>query len=411
MALWTTDYVILNQYSRPGTKLVGHRGIVLHWTADPGATDENEHNFFDGSDGGGGRYASAHIFVDRDSATLIIPLDEVAYHANEKPCRIPKLQATQGTYTGGANLTAIGVEMCVEQDGTIHPDTVTRTVQVVAELCRMYNNSIDDIYRHFDITGKNCPAPYVANPALFIDFKNRVAADLNGAAPAPAPAPTPQPVTPVVDQYKGSLVDYLKSKGEDSSFAHRAQLAAQNGIANYSGTAAQNVQLLALLLNSVKATPAPVTQPQPSNSKYPVEPVSTGNPIVAKVQVIVDTLNCRQHPDVNSPVLFVAKKGDVYNVTANINDWHEVIIDNDGHNGYLFGNNGQYLSLIRDSKPAPMSKYAGGNPNTNSVVDYLKSIGQDASFATRSRIAAELGIPNYSGSVAQNEVLLKKMRG
>jgi hypothetical protein len=83
-----------------------------------------------------------------------------------------------------------------------------------------------------------------------------------------------------------------------------------------------------------------------SNSNYSVDPLRTGNPIVAQVKVIADNLNCRQLPDINSPVLFVTKKGQVYNVTANVHDWHEVIIDNNGHNGYLFGNNGKYLSLV-----------------------------------------------------------------
>lgn len=45
--------------------------------------------------------------------------------------------------------------------------------------------------------------------------------------------------------YTGSsIVDYLKSIGKDSSFSARQQYAAQYGIANYSGTAAQNTQLL-----------------------------------------------------------------------------------------------------------------------------------------------------------------------
>jgi GH25 family lysozyme M1 (1,4-beta-N-acetylmuramidase) len=101
--------------------------------------------------------------------------------------------------------------------------------------------------------------------------------------------------------------------------------------------------------------PAAVVIPNPSTNttKYPVQPVSTGNPIVAKVEVIVDYLNCRQQPDSNSPVLFVARKGQQFNVTANIDDWHEVIIDNDGYNGYLYGNNGAYLSLIKD-QPQPV---------------------------------------------------------
>lgn len=45
-----------------------------------------------------------------------------------------------------------------------------------------------------------------------------------------------------------SLVSGLSGVGEkDTTFAHRARIAAANGIPNYSGTAAQNIQLLNLL--------------------------------------------------------------------------------------------------------------------------------------------------------------------
>ncbi|MEM5599123.1 N-acetylmuramoyl-L-alanine amidase [Niallia circulans] len=144
------------QILRPGFKLLGVKGIVMHWTANPGASDTAHKSFFDGSDGGGSRYAGAHIFVDSDSATLIVPLTEVAYHANEKACKVSKLKATASYYTGGgANLTTIGIEMCVEKDGTIHKNTVQRCVNIVAELCKKYKlNPLTDVYRHFDITGK-----------------------------------------------------------------------------------------------------------------------------------------------------------------------------------------------------------------------------------------------------------------
>lgn len=42
----------------------------------------------------------------------------------------------------------------------------------------------------------------------------------------------------------GSIVDYLGSVGQDSSFGNRSKLASQYGISNYTGTAAQNTQLL-----------------------------------------------------------------------------------------------------------------------------------------------------------------------
>jgi N-acetylmuramoyl-L-alanine amidase len=177
---WINDYVVKNKFSRPGHPLLKVLGIVMHWTATPGATDENEKAFFDGADGGGSRYASAHIFVDRDSARLIIPLNEVAYHANEKPSKVAKLKASASYYTGGnANLNTIGVEMCVEKDGTIHADTIKRTEDVVAEVCRQFSlNPEKDIYRHYDITGKNCPAPWVANAGAFNEFKTKVSAKM-----------------------------------------------------------------------------------------------------------------------------------------------------------------------------------------------------------------------------------------
>jgi N-acetylmuramoyl-L-alanine amidase CwlA len=178
MTLYNTDLVQPNKYSRPQIPLVQVKGIVNHWTANPGGTDTGHQTFFDGEDGGGSRYAGAHFFVDKDSAVLIIPLNEVAYHANEKTCRVPKL----GT---NANLCTIGIEMCVEKDGTIHPDTVKRTAELNAHLLSFYKLTTDDIYRHYDVTGKNCPRPWVEQPILFDNFKKDVHAILNPVKEVP----------------------------------------------------------------------------------------------------------------------------------------------------------------------------------------------------------------------------------
>jgi len=47
----------------------------------------------------------------------------------------------------------------------------------------------------------------------------------------------------------------------------------------------------------------------------------------------------------------------------------------------------------------------------NSVVDYLVSIGEDASFANRKKLASQNGISGYEGTAAQNTELLNKLRG
>lgn len=86
--------------------------------------------------------------------------------------------------------------------------------------------------------------------------------------PAPAsvttPTPTPQvvapaaaPVVPAIQAVATpSIVDFLKSQGQPSDFASRSNLASQLGIRGYTGTAAQNSQLLTLMRGGA----APATQ-------------------------------------------------------------------------------------------------------------------------------------------------------
>ena len=83
------------------------------------------------------------------------------------------------------------------------------------------------------------------------EIAEKVNALLGASAPAPTPAPTPTSGN-YYPRYTGatntSIVSGLAGVGErDTSFAHRKKIAAANGISNYSGTAAQNLKLLALL--------------------------------------------------------------------------------------------------------------------------------------------------------------------
>jgi len=173
MVAWRDDFIRINQYSRPGSSLTAVRKIILHYTANPGASASNHQRYFNNLTD---RYASAHLFVDKIEAICIIPLNEVTYQAND------------GSYRGvealkpNANFLSVGVEMCQEPDGSFHPDTVTRSVNVCADLCRKFGLSASDIVRHYDVTHKYCPGPYVDNPALFTAFKNRVSDVLGGGS-------------------------------------------------------------------------------------------------------------------------------------------------------------------------------------------------------------------------------------
>lgn len=83
----------------------------------------------------------------------------------------------------------------------------------------------------------------------------RVVASLSSPTPAQPAPPTPVPPAPAPGGYTGnSIIEYLNSRGQDSSYAARARLAAEHGITGYTGTAAQNTALLAALRSPAKST-------------------------------------------------------------------------------------------------------------------------------------------------------------
>ena len=63
-----------------------------------------------------------------------------------------------------------------------------------------------------------------------------------------------------------SIVDYLKSQGQDSSYSARKNLAASLGITNYSGSYDQNVAMLNALKGGSGATPTPKASTTPTNT-------------------------------------------------------------------------------------------------------------------------------------------------
>ena len=68
-----------------------------------------------------------------------------------------------------------------------------------------------------------------------------------------------------------SIVDALNAIGVDSSYNNRARIAAANGISNYSGTSAQNTQMLNLLKSGtlIRAGSAPATQAPVQQNTFP----------------------------------------------------------------------------------------------------------------------------------------------
>ncbi|MFB7142678.1 N-acetylmuramoyl-L-alanine amidase [Gottfriedia sp. NPDC056225] len=188
---WRNEFIPKNKYTRPGTLLKGVLKIVIHWTGNPGAPAKNHVKYFGVTlpaqskllEQQGKKYtaASAHIFGDKDESVCIIPLNEVAYHAND----VQKHNDDGSVYRGvkeiapNANLYTLSYEMCVEKDGTIHQDTINRAISDIAAICMTYKLTEKDIVRHFDVTKKDCPSPFVKDLVKFEDFKKQVGLILN----------------------------------------------------------------------------------------------------------------------------------------------------------------------------------------------------------------------------------------
>ena len=70
------------------------------------------------------------------------------------------------------NGDTISIECCIPDDsGKFNDATYQSLVQLTAWLMGRYDLSADDVIRHYDVTGKNCPKYFVDHPVAWDQFK------------------------------------------------------------------------------------------------------------------------------------------------------------------------------------------------------------------------------------------------
>lgn len=86
------------------------------------------------------------------------------------------------------NYNSIGIEngVCYDTDWYFTTETQESLVYLVSTLMDEYHIDINHVIRHYDVTGKNCPAPYVANNKhntswTWDEFKQKLAAYRSGS--------------------------------------------------------------------------------------------------------------------------------------------------------------------------------------------------------------------------------------
>lgn len=184
--------------NRPGTKLSALKAIVIHYTQNdnPGATDtmnvkyigrkyvKKDGKSFEADGLTPFRFGSAHVFCDMDSVTEAIPLDEVAWGCGDKNYKGGYQRIAEKVFKRRQNFETISVEICnndaIKNSSEDWDRAVSNALQWCVTFLQQYNLKVDftgSLYpqaveeapetgkilllRHYDITGKICPKPFV----------------------------------------------------------------------------------------------------------------------------------------------------------------------------------------------------------------------------------------------------------
>ena len=148
----------INEWSRPGIKVDSIEKVVVHYLANPKTTAQENHDYFESLKNLQNTYMSANYVVGLNGEIIqCVPDGEVAWASNE------------------ANYYSISVENCHPTGtGKFNSPTYWSLVHLVAYLTEKYDLGRDDIIRHYDITGKDCPKWFVEHPDAWEKFKDDV---------------------------------------------------------------------------------------------------------------------------------------------------------------------------------------------------------------------------------------------
>ena len=137
--------------------------IVMHYTANNGDTAQNNCDYYHRV---GGLQASAHYFVDEHGVMQSVHEDDTAWHCGARAYWHPECR----------NDNSIGIEMCSRKraDGSyyIKPETVANAAALAKDIMQRYGIDTDHVLRHYDVTGKRCPMPWVDDPDQWTAFKD-----------------------------------------------------------------------------------------------------------------------------------------------------------------------------------------------------------------------------------------------
>lgn len=150
------QFLTVNPNSRSGKTLPRVNGIVIHYTANPGSTAQNNRDYFENLKITRTTSVSSHFIIGLEGEIIqCIPLNEVAYASNNR------------------NKDTISIECChPDESGQFNDATYQSLQKLVHALMDSYHLQSQDVIRHYDITGKICPKYFVDHEDQWQEFLN-----------------------------------------------------------------------------------------------------------------------------------------------------------------------------------------------------------------------------------------------
>lgn len=145
------------------------RYLVYHYTGNDGDKAANNAAYFQRNI----VKASAHYFVDDTTVYLSVPELKIAWSVGGS--KYANADKTGGGTMYGVitNTNSLSIEMCdTIRNGVYQASeaTLANAAALGRALMEKYGIPIENVYRHFDVTGKHCPS-YLVSAQKWAEFK------------------------------------------------------------------------------------------------------------------------------------------------------------------------------------------------------------------------------------------------
>ena len=154
---WIDQQIIkVDGNSRRGVYLESVQNIVIHYVGNPGSTAQQNRDYYASRSSD----VSSHFVIGLKGEIIqCIPLHEKSSASNHR------------------NKDTISIEVChPDESGKFTNEAYQSLVKLTAWLCDVCDLDSNDIIRHYDITGKQCPLYFVTHEDAWEQFKQKIKA-------------------------------------------------------------------------------------------------------------------------------------------------------------------------------------------------------------------------------------------